>query len=50
MQPNLFGIDGNKTDASLQAMKFSFVSVEFGGLYLVNIRFIFYRKVIISPK
>ena len=27
MQPNLFGIDGNKTDASLQAMKFSFVSV-----------------------
>ena len=27
MQPNLFGIDGNKIDASLQAMKFSFVSV-----------------------
>tara|TARA_B100000963_G_scaffold319223_1_gene300895 strand:- start:3679 stop:4992 length:1314 start_codon:yes stop_codon:yes gene_type:complete len=27
MQPNLFGIEGNKTDTSLQAMKFSFVSV-----------------------
>ena len=27
MQPNFFGIDGNKTDASIQAMKFSFVSV-----------------------
>ena len=26
-QPNLFGIEGNKTDASVQAMKFSFVSV-----------------------
>ena len=27
MQPNLFGIEGNKTDASVQAMKFSFISV-----------------------
>ena len=44
MQPNLFGIDGNKTDASLQAMKFSFVSVGIWWLYLVNIRFIFYQK------
>ena len=27
MQPNLFGIEGNKIDASVQAMKFSFISV-----------------------
>ena len=27
MRPSLFGIEGNNTDASLQAMKFSFVSV-----------------------
>ena len=27
MRPSLFGIEGNKVDASLQAMKFSFVSV-----------------------
>ena len=27
MEPNLFGIEGNKADASVKAMKFSFVSV-----------------------
>ena len=44
MNPNSFGIEGSGSEASMTAMKYSFVSVGIWWAFLVNILSIFYQK------
>ena len=50
LQPDWYGTTGAPAEASMKAMKYSLSLLDFGGYYLVNIRFTIYLREIVQVK